>query len=435
MSQLVAIQGAMPAVLAAQGVMKNDLAAGVQGAFAILTIRGKVFRIKYRGEETALMRADGTGPMQAVNVVIVKASPTISKIFYPGGYTEGSSDAPACWSVNGQTPDPASPQKQCETCAACPMNIWGSKITEQGKKGKMCADSKRLVIVPEQDMKNEAFGGPMLIRVPAASLGDMAQYGSMLEAQGAAYFGVVTQLSFGIDEAYPKLAFKPIRYLSEAEAQTLLALQNDPTTHRILSEAVDFAKAEPGVTGAPGVPQIAGTPPAALAGAGIGAGPLAPPAAAVSAQPVAAPAPAPTPVAQAPVKPNPFGAAPAPQPVAAVAAAMTPPVATQPAAVVQTVAAPAPAPAPAPAAPPVEETMEQKLARLMAENEALKNKKAATRRTRVAAPSPIEANTTVIEGTATVVQPVTPQGDALAPVAGAGADVLAALESELEGLV
>lgn len=475
MSNLVPLAGALPAALRPQG--KSELAAGVQAGFGVLTIRGKVFRIKFRGDEITLMRADGTGPMQAIEVVLVKSSQTIAKIFYPGGYKEGSSDAPDCWSVDGLKPDGGAPKKQNETCAACQWNIWGSRMTEDGKKGKMCADSKRLVVVPAADLKNEMFGGPMLLRVPAGSLSDMANYGSELERQGVPYFGVVTQISFGIEEAYPKLVFKALRYLTEAEAVTLLEQQAHPNTQRILSEANDFVRAEPGVAGAPGVPGPATTTGTVQAQ----------PAAKVHVQPTVVVQPAVAQPAAAAVPPNPFAAGAGGAPVAHTTVAAVQPQPAQPAVAQPTVlaggafggAAVAPPPAaqpavqagddpgpiptflqrqpeqqamktiegtatfaptvqaqPAPATvsvAPVEETMEQKVARLTAELAAAQKPK----KTRVRNPAPVDANT-IAAAPAPQAQPVVaaqPQGDAVVAQPGAGAASLAALDAAIAEIV
>ena len=242
--------GAAPAVFGQSKVNADDLGAGIGSSFSILTLRGKVWRTKYRGEEHVHMMAPAApglppaGPRPSVEVVIVKASPVIAKIFYAEGYSEGDKEAPDCWSVNGQTPDPASPQKQCQTCAACPQNVWGSRMTAAGKAGKACQDSKRLAVVPAGDLRNELFGGPMLLRVPAASLQDMGAYSSLLQQHGHSYFSVVTSLSFDHTVAYPKLVFTPLRAVNDAEARTILELQDSPVTQRVLSEAVDYVKAE-----------------------------------------------------------------------------------------------------------------------------------------------------------------------------------------------
>jgi hypothetical protein len=216
---------------------EDDLSAGVSSGFGIISYRGKVWRTKFRGEETSLMREDGDGPRASIEVVILKAANHLAKIFYKDGYKEGSTESPDCFSTNGLTPDINSKAKQANTCANCPMNAWGSRITPAGKPGKACSDSKRTVVVPLGDMENEVFGGPMLLRIPAASLQDLAQYGQKMGALGYPYYAIGTRISFDVKEAFPKFVFSAIRPLTDAEADRVLELREDPRVNRILSEA------------------------------------------------------------------------------------------------------------------------------------------------------------------------------------------------------
>lgn len=225
--------------------VENDLAAGVSSGFGVISFRGKVWRIKYRGEERDLMRPDGDGPAHSIEVVIVRASTIVSKIFYREGYKEGSTESPDCFSTNGQTPDPSSKHKQANTCAACPMNAWGSRITPAGKQGKACSDSKRVVVVPLNDIANEVFGGPMLLRVPAASLQDAASYATTLGQLGYPIEAVGTRIAFDTKEAYPKLLFSAIRPLKDEEADKVLALREDIRVARILAEGSEHVAAAP----------------------------------------------------------------------------------------------------------------------------------------------------------------------------------------------
>lgn len=157
--------------------VEDDLSSGIQSSFGIIGYKGKVWSIRYRGDETQLMREDGDGPKSSIEVVILKASKHVSKIWYEHGYVEGSSAAPDCFSNNGVTPEPTAAKPQCSTCAMCPHNQWGSRITPAGKAGKACADSKRVAVTPAGDIANDVYGGPMLLRIPAASLQDLAMYG------------------------------------------------------------------------------------------------------------------------------------------------------------------------------------------------------------------------------------------------------------------
>lgn len=282
----------------------NDLAAGVVSGFGIISYRGKVWRTKYRGEERDLMREDGDGPRASIEVVIVKSTAHLSKIFYENGYVEGSTAAPDCWSSNGVTPDANAPKKQHSACATCKQNAFGSRITPSGKAGKACSDSKRLAIVPLEDLDNEVYGGPMLLRVPAASLGDLATFGTKMQALGYPYNSIGVRISFDTKEAYPKFVFSAIRPLTDEEAQKVLAYQNDPRIARLLNESSDYsAPAEE----APALDAVFEQPPAPKAApAPVPHDPVtgevteAPKAAPKKAAPKAAPKPAPAPEPAAP---------------------------------------------------------------------------------------------------------------------------------------
>jgi len=237
-----------PLPISLQGAVDNsDLTAGVSGGFSVISYRGKVWRIKHQGEERPMMREDGDGARSSIEVIIVKAAPSISKIFYKNGYEDGVSTAPDCWSTNGQTPDPAASAKQSNTCAACPNNAYGSRITEAGKQAKACSDSRRLAIVPLGDIENELLGGPMLLRVPATSLKVMEAFAAKLGAASYPYWTVGIRISFDINEAFPKFVMGPIRTLTVDEIEQVRKLRGDPAQNmlpdprieRILNEQLE----------------------------------------------------------------------------------------------------------------------------------------------------------------------------------------------------
>lgn len=215
----------------------NDLSEGVQASFAVVSFKGKVWRVKYKGEEQIIKHPETGDPLPSLPCVLVKGSPQISKIYYEGAYTEGSDDAPKCFSIDGVKPDPGADKAQCATCAACPHNAWGSKITEQGNKTKACSDSRRIAVVPYPDIKNEAYGGPLLLRVPPASLQELDSYNQELKRMGVPYNAVVTKVSFDHELAYPKLTFQAIRGLTMDEAKVVLEMKEGDVVKRMLSEA------------------------------------------------------------------------------------------------------------------------------------------------------------------------------------------------------
>lgn len=229
--------GPVSNVFAGQTNANDDLGQGIQASYGIIGYRGKVWSTKYQGKETPLMREDGDGARGSIEVVVVKAASAISKIFYANGYQDGANAAPDCWSSDGVKPDASAQKKQHPTCAGCPMNAWGSRVTDAGKPGKACSDSRRIAIVPANDLANEAMGGPMLLRVPAASLKDLKGYGDLLNGYGYPYYGVATRISFDPKEAFPKMVFNAIRPLTDGEALEVQALRSDKKVAAVLSEA------------------------------------------------------------------------------------------------------------------------------------------------------------------------------------------------------
>ncbi len=290
-----------PLPAAFQGVdAGDDLSGGITGGYGMLRIRGKVFTIHYQQQELPLMREDGDGPKGSVEVVILKANPHLSKTWYENGWDESSTNPPDCSSANGVVPDAGVPKRQSQACANCPRNQWNT--APNGGKGKACADHRRLAITPLADLPNEAFGGAMLLRCPAASLQELAAFDARYKAAGYPYFAMGIRVSFDPKESFPKLLFSAIRPLSEAEAAVVLAMRTSDAVARVIGD-----------TGVP-VAQPAAAPPVefeqqATVTQQVQPQPVAQP------QPQAAPvAAAPTPAA-APVQQTGFGAVGGAQPV------------------------------------------------------------------------------------------------------------------------
>jgi hypothetical protein len=207
----------LPAHLAQMFPATNDLSANVNiGSFAHLSIKGKVWTvIRGKDDKQVVMNEDGD-PRSSIEVVIIKANPHISKVFYMGGYVEGSDAKPACYSNDGIAPAADAAEPQSKKCAICPHNQWGSKITENGSKIKACTDSRRLAVAPAGDLKD-----PMLLRVPAASLKPLGEYGEMFARKGVPYQAAVTKIRFDPEAASPRLLFKFERFLDADDAATV----------------------------------------------------------------------------------------------------------------------------------------------------------------------------------------------------------------------
>lgn len=187
----------------------DEFSAGVSISFPVVSIKGKVFTVKHGEEQTVLTRIDDPdSPASYIDVVVLAANKGLSKAYYKTGYTEGSVEAPDCWSNDGEKPDESVENPVSKSCKTCPYNQFGSRITEDGKKAKMCSDSKRLAIAAPGDLMN-----PMLLRLPATTLKNWQQYVNMLARKGVPPMAVVTRIKFVSDVAYPQLDFKPVGLL------------------------------------------------------------------------------------------------------------------------------------------------------------------------------------------------------------------------------
>ncbi len=219
--------GQVPAALAQALAGDNtDLSSGVRGGYSVISIKGSRWGIKVDGETTVVTNEAGD-PVGSLRLVLLKASPNISKNYYPGGFTEGSTEAPTCSSIDGITPDPGGQQVQAPSCAVCPQNVFGSKITDDGKKIKACSDTRRIAVIPEGDFKNEIYGGPMLLRIPAGSLSNLSVYGKKMKKVGFPYNTILTRCSFDVSVAHPKIEFNAVRPLTDEEANEIVALLGD----------------------------------------------------------------------------------------------------------------------------------------------------------------------------------------------------------------
>lgn len=285
----------------------DDLSGGITGGYGLIKYRGKVWSIQHNGNTLTLMRDDGDGPRGSLDVVILKANPVLSKTFYENGWSEDNNNPPDCASVNGIVPDAGVPKRQSATCATCPKNAWGS--APNGGKGKACGDHRRCAVVPLTDLRNETFGGPMLLRCPAASLQDMASFDSRYKGMGYPYFTMGIKIGFDAAESYPKFTFQAIRPLTEEEGKVVLEMRASDETARVLCEGT--APVAPAAVAAPQGAFIEQVPEKTMAAATQPAAQQA--AQQVQVQPVAQPAaaaPAAAPVSQpAATQPN-GGAAP-----------------------------------------------------------------------------------------------------------------------------
>lgn len=224
MSELALFKGGLPAYLKnAADDATNALAGTGEGGLGArrISIKGGVFREFIGGKEYRVSEE------RSMNVVIIKAAPKVSRIFYAGSYTEGEAVSPTCWSSDSQRPDEAVKNKQAATCLSCPQNIKGSG---QGDS-RACRYQQRLAVVLDGEVdKEEVY---QLVLPPTSVFGDgekgklpLQAYARHLKNHGTPITGVVTEMRFDTASPTPKLVFKPVRPVSEEEFEIIQKLKD-----------------------------------------------------------------------------------------------------------------------------------------------------------------------------------------------------------------
>ena len=214
---------------------------GIRDAFPVLSIKGKVFRARISGTETPFIDPNTRQPIAYLDLVMVNASPTLAKTFYQRGFTEGDMNPPDCWSLDSIRPDPSVANKVSPVCGTCPMNAFGSRMTDAGKAAKACADARRVAVVMPHQIGDQQ---PMvlMLRVPQSSLKNLKAYAQLLERHGMEPAGVITRLAFDYQEAFPKLLFNFVAPLPDTEYQRVIDMAEGDMVSAMLA-APDFENA------------------------------------------------------------------------------------------------------------------------------------------------------------------------------------------------
>ena len=192
------------------------LAGGVNTSAGMkrVSIKGGVFRLLAGGKEIAAIDD------RFLDVIVVKAAPKVSRIFYAGSYDkDAAAAAPDCTSADGDKPDAGVKNKQSSSCATCPQNIAGSGTGQS----RACRYQQRLAVV----LANNPEGDVLQVTLPATSIfgkedGDkrpLQAYARAMAAQTPPVNldSIVTRMKFDTKAESPKLIFAPVRWLTDDE--------------------------------------------------------------------------------------------------------------------------------------------------------------------------------------------------------------------------
>ena len=217
MSNLAIFGGAAVPAFARNNELSETAKALMGGAGGVSTkrisIKGGVFRLVAGGKEVASIDD------RHLDVIVVKAAPKVSRVFYAKSYDAEAISGPDCWSNDGEKPDPTAANKQAATCMACQQNVAGSG---QGNS-RACRYQQRLAVV----LANNPEGDVLQLTLPATSVfgkeeGDkrpLQAFVRYLAVQNPPINPeqIVTRMKFDTKAESPKLFFQPMRWLTDDE--------------------------------------------------------------------------------------------------------------------------------------------------------------------------------------------------------------------------
>ena len=221
-----------------------------------VSIKGGVFRLLAGGKEVAAIDE------RFLDVIVVKAAPKVSRIFYAGSYDkDAAAAAPDCTSADGDKPDAGVRNKQASSCSACPQNIAGSG----NGQSRACRYQQRLAVV----LANNPSGDVLQVTLPATSIfgkedGEkrpLQAYARYMAAQTPPVNldAIVTRMKFDTKAESPKLIFAPVRWLTDDE----YLVAQDQSKSKDAEKAVSVTPATADGVVAPAPLAIEGKPPTA----------------------------------------------------------------------------------------------------------------------------------------------------------------------------
>lgn len=152
--------------------------------------------------------------------------------FYEGRYDPGNIAPPICFSigtaVQQMVPSANASEPQCTTCAACPMNQFGSD-----GNGKACKNQRKLAVLPA-DFDDDT---PLyILNVSPTGLKHYDKFVSTLaSANRKVPAQIVTEVSFDEASEYQSLRFK-VESPLDAETQVRVFARIDEARARLTTE-------------------------------------------------------------------------------------------------------------------------------------------------------------------------------------------------------
>jgi len=163
--------------------------------------------------------------------------------YYATEFDKNAIVPPDCFALGlepaGLVPSDNSPDKQCDSCAACWANQFG---TARNKRGKACANTRLLAVLPLDATEDTPL---QIIKVSSTGLKSFdGHVGSVATKFGVPIRGVKTRISMS-DDDYASLRFNAMGLVDpRSELFALVNNVQDVALQRLLTEPDVTARAE-----------------------------------------------------------------------------------------------------------------------------------------------------------------------------------------------
>jgi hypothetical protein len=169
-----------------------------------------------------------------LKTVVLRAKKELQKVWYATKYSkDGEGQAPDCFSNDGVKPDATIAAPQCDTCANCPHNAFGSGVNDSGQAtaGKACTDNKILaVFLPNK--------GPHSLKITPAALKNWGLYVKALTSRGILVGNVFTLIGFDQAATFPVLTFQYGGPIPETAVGKLAELSRSAEVEEIVTQRI-----------------------------------------------------------------------------------------------------------------------------------------------------------------------------------------------------
>lgn len=167
-----------------------------------------------------------------------------SNLYYDDTYDRDNPKPPACFAIGPEptmlVPSTSSPDKQSDTCSACPNNQFGSR-----GKGKACKNTRVLAVVPITALDTPDEPAPIwIMSIPPTSVKVFDAYVQSLVARhNTVPIGVVTQITMDQTSSFSAPKFSVVRPVAADEFPVFMQRRAEAQT-RLLTEP-DVSQYEP----------------------------------------------------------------------------------------------------------------------------------------------------------------------------------------------